>query len=258
MSGYTKLFGSIVASTIWRADDKTRIVWITMLAMSDRDGVVEGSIPGLADLARVSIEDCKHALDNLQKPDEYSRTPDHEGRRIEPIDGGWLILNRAKYRDYDPDEQRRERDRERQRRHRDKSRYVTQCHALSHKEEKEKETKKEEKQIPGGPSIIFRIARAHPKLSHLRDELEIPHAAVDAIIQAIEKDGEQAVYVGTRAYGESLDDPKYAVDPYKFFSEFMYRRNWNAKPVGKYTQLLSTVSEPYSEPGEQFGTARDR
>jgi len=30
--GYTKLYSSIVASTMWREDDKTRIVFITMLA----------------------------------------------------------------------------------------------------------------------------------------------------------------------------------------------------------------------------------
>lgn len=39
-SGSIKLFGSIVASTIWREDDKTRLVWITLLALSDRDGFV--------------------------------------------------------------------------------------------------------------------------------------------------------------------------------------------------------------------------
>lgn len=31
-------------------------------------------------------------------PDAYSRTPDNEGRRIEPIDGGWRLLNHEKYR----------------------------------------------------------------------------------------------------------------------------------------------------------------
>jgi len=147
MTGYTKLFSSIVASTIWREDDKTRIVWITMLALSDRDGFVAGSIPRLADLARVTVADCEQAIGKLQQPDKYSRTPDHDGRRIEVIDGGWFILNRAKYRDLIPDEQRRERDRIRQRRHRQGrdagsvtvSR-VTECdsHDLSHQKEKEK------------------------------------------------------------------------------------------------------------------------
>ena len=96
--GYTKLFSSIVASTIWREPDHVRLVWITMLAISDGCGQVHASVPGLADLARVSIEHCEDALSRLSAPDEYSRTKDHEGRRIEPIDGGWLVLNYVKHR----------------------------------------------------------------------------------------------------------------------------------------------------------------
>lgn len=107
MNGYTKLFGSIVASTIWREDDKTRIVWVTMLAMANKHGDVESSIPGLSDLARVSIQDVEQALKTLQEPDAYSRTKDYEGRRIAPIDGGWHILNHAKYRDKMSKDERR-------------------------------------------------------------------------------------------------------------------------------------------------------
>lgn len=107
MSGYTKLFGSILASTIWRADDKTRLVWITLLAMADRHGVAEGSVPGVADFARVSVEDCERALAVLQAPDKHSRSEDHEGRRILKVDGGWLILNHAKYREKANEDDRR-------------------------------------------------------------------------------------------------------------------------------------------------------
>lgn len=98
MDGYTKLFKSILASTIWNADDKIRIVWITLLAMADRRGVAEGSIPGLATIARVSLEDCEHALNALKSPDIYSRSKVDEGRRIKEIDGGWLIINHSNYR----------------------------------------------------------------------------------------------------------------------------------------------------------------
>lgn len=114
MAGYTKLFNSILASTIWRAPDKVRIVWITLLAMAGKNGVAEGSIPGLADMARVSIDDCKAALAELEAPDEYSRTKDHEGRRIQSVDGGWLILNHAKYREKMSLDERREYNRQKQ------------------------------------------------------------------------------------------------------------------------------------------------
>lgn len=98
MAGYTKLFNSILASTIWREDDKTRIVWITLLAMADKNGVAEGSVPGLADLARVTIPECEASLTKLMSADAYSRTTDHEGKRIAKVEGGWAILNHAKYR----------------------------------------------------------------------------------------------------------------------------------------------------------------
>lgn len=120
MAGFTKLFPSLVNSTIWRADDKTRLVWITMLALADRDGVVEASLPGLADAARVSLEECKRALGILMSPDEYSRTKDHEGRRIAEVDGGWRLLNHAKYRWKLSAEERREQARVRQERFRAK------------------------------------------------------------------------------------------------------------------------------------------
>ena len=142
-SGYTKLFGSIVASTIWREDDKTRIVWITLLALSDKDGYVAGSIPGLADLARVTIPECEQALEKLQRPDRYSRSPEHDGRRVEVVDGGWLVLNRAKYRDMGWQEDRRERDRVRQQRHRERQRDCHVTGVTSHESSDKKEEKKE-------------------------------------------------------------------------------------------------------------------
>lgn len=108
MAGYTKLFNSILASTIWRADDKTRLVWITLLAMADRHGVAEGSIPGLADFARVSIPDCEAALARLSAPDSYSRSQVQDGRRIEAVDGGWRLVNHAKYRQKLGADERRE------------------------------------------------------------------------------------------------------------------------------------------------------
>ena len=95
---YSKLFGSILDSTIWCESDETRLVWITMLAMADRSGVVNASIPGLASRARVSIENLKKALEVFSAPDPYSRTPDEQGRRIRAVDGGWQLINYGKYR----------------------------------------------------------------------------------------------------------------------------------------------------------------
>lgn len=120
MANYTKLFNSIVTSTIWTEDDSTRIVWITMLALADKNGEVQGSVPGLARIAGVTLEACQTALDKFLSPDKYSRTLDDEGRRIEKIDGGWLLLNHAKYRAMASKDDAIQSNAERQRRHRAK------------------------------------------------------------------------------------------------------------------------------------------
>lgn len=142
---YTKLDAGLIHSTVWREPMPTRIVWITMLAMKDRHGEIRASVPGLADAARVSIEQCRAALKKLAAPDPDSRTKDFEGRRVEEIDGGWVVLNHHKYRDSESEEERKARAAERTRlwrerkaasqRHRDitkTSRNVTVTHADAH------------------------------------------------------------------------------------------------------------------------------
>ncbi len=114
MIGYTKLFATILDSTIWQEAAATRLVWITMLVMQNRDQVVEASVPGLAKRAGVEIEECEAALATLRDRDPYSRSQEHEGRRIEDVDGGWLILNGAKYRSKLSVEDRREYQRNKQ------------------------------------------------------------------------------------------------------------------------------------------------
>ncbi len=117
---YTKLFSSIITSTVWMEDDATRIVWITLLAMADKNGEVQGSIPGLARLAGVSLEACDTAIAKFLAPDLRSRTKTDDGRRIEEIDGGWFLLNHAKYRRMASLDDQRERNAARQRRFREK------------------------------------------------------------------------------------------------------------------------------------------
>lgn len=109
--GYTKLDSGITDSTIWQAPDATRLVWITLLSMADQNGYIGASVPGLAGRARVQLDDCILALEAFIAPDKWSRTKDHEGRRIAEADGGWVLLNHAKYRAAQNVEDRRERSR---------------------------------------------------------------------------------------------------------------------------------------------------
>src|SRR4051812_5622729 len=96
---FTKLFASIITSTIWREADYVRCVWVTMLAICDRYGNVRASVPGLAAVANVSIDHCLEAIDKFLSPDPWSRTKAYDGRRIEVIEGGWRLLNYEAHRD---------------------------------------------------------------------------------------------------------------------------------------------------------------
>jgi hypothetical protein len=122
---YTKLFNSIITSTLWLESDHTRLVWITMLALADKNGEVQASIPGLAKLAGVPVASCRDALKCLSDPDPDSRTKVAEGRRIVEIPGGWELINHAKYRRMASEEDARESNAKRQARHRSRNAPVT-------------------------------------------------------------------------------------------------------------------------------------
>jgi hypothetical protein len=107
---YTKLFNKVLASSIWNEDDKTRIVWITMLAMQNQRHIVEGSVGGLAHMARVSLPDCQKAIEILSSPDPDDSSKVDDGRRIRPLEhGGWLIVNGEVYRKAQDEDERRAR-----------------------------------------------------------------------------------------------------------------------------------------------------
>lgn len=164
MPNYTKLFNSIVTSTIWTEDDKTRIVWITMLALADQNGEVHASIPGLARLAGVPVESVDVAIEKFLGPDPYSRTPDYDGRRISPIDGGWELLNHAKYRRMASLADQKENNAKRQKRHRERNAAVTDSNATvtprnaavtSQTDKAEAEADKKTKPVAAAPDLPF-------------------------------------------------------------------------------------------------------
>ena len=158
MAHYVKLFDSIIHSTIWQEDLHVKVVWVTMLALTDANGEVMASIPGLAKAAGVSIPQCEEALEKFMAPDRYSRSSEDEGRRITKIDGGWELVNYRKYRELKSMEQEREKAAERQRRFRDRQRSVTNpvtlvtkndaqsCSLRQEEEEEEEEQKKKKKE----------------------------------------------------------------------------------------------------------------
>lgn len=94
---FTPLWSSIVMSSIWMTSKETKILWITMLAMKDRNGFVTGVPSALARTAGLTPEECNKALLELSSPDPESSSPENEGRRIRAVPGGWHVLNHDKY-----------------------------------------------------------------------------------------------------------------------------------------------------------------
>lgn len=121
---YAKLFGSILSSSIWSEDSDTCKVWVTLLAMQDREGFVFGSVSGLARVTALPRDKVQAVIEKFLGPDpdssDLTRVPEREGRRIEVIEGGWKLLNANFYRELRDDEERRLKDRERQAKHREK------------------------------------------------------------------------------------------------------------------------------------------
>ena len=115
MTGYTKLFNSILMSSIWEENSETRIVWVTLLALADQYGHVDGTIKSLARVARVSQTACIHAVTCFLAPDPEDRSGVDNGRRLRVDTGGWAIVNHALYRERMSVEERRERDKIRKR-----------------------------------------------------------------------------------------------------------------------------------------------
>jgi hypothetical protein len=118
---FVKLFSTITESSLWGETKETRLLFVTMLAKADATGFVEASLPGLARVANLTIGETESALVRLEGPDPHSKSPDHEGRRLMRMEGGWLILNYQVYRERRNDEERQAYMRDYMRRYRSES-----------------------------------------------------------------------------------------------------------------------------------------
>lgn len=104
---YVKLFSSIFDSSVWMLPDSTRLTWITLLGMADRDGYVFASPFMVSRRGNLPLPEVEAALAAFMAPDPNSHSKEFDGRRIEEFPGGWLILNYRKYRELRSAEERR-------------------------------------------------------------------------------------------------------------------------------------------------------
>ena len=95
---FVKLDTGILDSSIWKYCSDTRIVWITLLAMCEQDGMIRAAIPAIARRACVSEDEAAKAIEIFLSPDSDSRCTDVEGRRLTKVDGGYMVVNYLRYR----------------------------------------------------------------------------------------------------------------------------------------------------------------
>lgn len=174
---FTKVYESILDSSIWFECSDTRCVWFTLMALADQNGNVSNTIPGLARRAfpRPEIEEAikltEAALSLFMSPDKYSRSEEDDGRRLRKVDGGWFLINHKAYRLKRKEDDRREQNRAAQQRKRDRQQSSPGVSARnrrqpeSAKAEAEAEAEEDPPKPPGGrdssdsdPILAFAIA----------------------------------------------------------------------------------------------------
>jgi hypothetical protein len=108
-----------------------------MLALKDETNICRATVPALAKICDITIDECESYLQEFQSPDEHSRSQEYKGRRIERVDGGWHILNGQKYRDMLRGQERRDYIRGKVAEHRkrvNKSKHGNQCKPIAEAE----------------------------------------------------------------------------------------------------------------------------
>ncbi len=115
MLNWAPLWSGIVDSSLWDEPDHVRIVFVTMLALKDSGHVYSGSAYKLAQRAKKTEVEVLDALRILSSPDTRRlEKQEFDGRRIQAVEDGWLILNGEKYQEEMQAEIKRARDRKSQ------------------------------------------------------------------------------------------------------------------------------------------------
>ncbi len=79
----------LIHSSVWSAPNHVRLVWITMLGLSDDDGIVRACHAAIARMAGVTRTEVDEAIAWLAAPDPYNSTI--AGEKIRVRDDGWRV-----------------------------------------------------------------------------------------------------------------------------------------------------------------------
>lgn len=101
MSGYTPIFDSVFHGSLCGKFPDLPL-WLVLLALADKNGDIDCHPSYIATVSGISQDLVESCIARFCEPDPSSRTPDHDGRRLLPIDGrgfGWRVINHSKYRE---------------------------------------------------------------------------------------------------------------------------------------------------------------
>lgn len=122
---YVKLYPSLWDGSMASDSFDLWALWVFLLAHADVDGFIEMTPEVISRRSGIPPDLVTAGLARLEAPDPRSRSRDHDGRRLEPIDDrgwGWRVVNYTAYRNLKDDDQRRRQNREAQARRRDRLR----------------------------------------------------------------------------------------------------------------------------------------
>lgn len=110
---YGKLFCQMYDGTLGtRGPWQALITFQQLVILADKHGVVDMTAEAIARRTTIPLDVIKIGIVELEQPDDASRTPDEDGRRIvrlaETRDWGWRIVNYIKYRTLRNEDERRE------------------------------------------------------------------------------------------------------------------------------------------------------
>lgn len=95
-----EIMDTFFTGTISLETSDTRIVFLGMLSLADRNGEVHAPALGIARWVNLPIETVEASLVRLMSPDTGSTSQAEDGRRILPIGPNeWKLVNYEKYRD---------------------------------------------------------------------------------------------------------------------------------------------------------------
>lgn len=108
---YVKIYSQVFDSSL-AEDYQTRHVFMDLLVLADPEGEVDMTHEAIARRTNVPIAIIRDAIGKLTVSDVNSRSKDHEGKRLIPIDPernwGWKIVNFRHYRNIKNEAARRE------------------------------------------------------------------------------------------------------------------------------------------------------